>query len=118
MPDRYLTTALAPETPEDLNDLEELRTLVTLCRTHRRDIGERQIFVRIDDGPRVALRFGQSFTLEVKPGRHQLRANNTLFWRTVTFTSRPASTSSSCSSTRAGRSRTGSRRCWGRRRCF
>jgi hypothetical protein len=82
--DRQLT-ALAPETPEDLSDLEELRTLVTLCRTHRRDIGERQIFVRIDDGPRVALRFGQSFTLEIKPGRHQLRAHNTLFWRTVIF---------------------------------
>jgi len=82
--DRQLT-ALAPETPEDLSDLEELRTLVTLCRTHRRDIGERQIFVRIDDGPRVALRFGQSFTLEIKPGRHQLRAHNTLFWRKVIF---------------------------------
>jgi hypothetical protein len=81
---RHLT-ALAPETPEDLSDLEELRTLVTVCRTHRRDIGERQIFVRIDDGPQVALRFGQSFTLEIKPGRHQLRANNTLFWRKVTF---------------------------------
>lgn len=78
-------TALAPETPEDLSDLEELRTLVTLCRTHRRDIGQRQVFVRIDDGPQVALLFGQSFTLEITPGRHQLRANNTLFWKTVTF---------------------------------
>ena len=28
---------------------------------------------------------GQSFTLEIKPGRHQLRAHNTLFWRTVIF---------------------------------
>ena len=81
---RYLT-AIEPETPDDLGDLEELRTLVTVCRTHRRDIGQRQIFVQIDDGPRVALLFGQSFTLEVKPGCHQLRANNTLFWRTVTF---------------------------------
>jgi hypothetical protein len=76
---------LAPETPDDLGDLEELRTLVTCCRTHRRDIGQRQIFVKVDDGEQVALLFGQSFTLEVKPGRHQLRAHNTLFWRTVTF---------------------------------
>jgi len=81
---RYVT-AIEPETPDDLSDLEELRTLVTVCRTHRRDIGHRQIFVRIDGGPQVALRFGQSFTLEVQPGRHQLRAHNTLFWRTVTF---------------------------------
>lgn len=81
---RYVT-AIAPETPDDLSDLEELRTLVTVCRTHRRDIGQRQIFVRIDGGPQVALRFGQSFTLEIQPGRHQLRAHNTLFWRTVTF---------------------------------
>lgn len=76
---------LAPETPDDLGDLEELRTLVTCCRTHRRDIGQRQIFVKVDDGAQVALLFGQSFTLEVKPGSHKLRAHNTLFWRTVTF---------------------------------
>jgi hypothetical protein len=78
-------TALAPETPEDLTDLEELRTLVTLLRRHPRDIGQRQVFVRIDDGPRVALLFGQSLTVEVKPGTHRLRAHNTLMWKTVTF---------------------------------
>lgn len=81
---RHLT-ALEPETPDDQSDLEELRTLVTCCRTHRRDIGHRQILVQIDGGPQVALLFGQSFTLEIRPGRHQLRANNTLFWRKVTF---------------------------------
>jgi len=81
---RYVT-AIEPETPDDLGDLEELRTLITICRTHRRDIGQRQIFVRIDDGPRVSLLYGQSFTLEVKPGAHRLFAHNTLMWRTVTF---------------------------------
>jgi len=77
--------ALAPDAPIDVTDLEELRTLVTLTRRHPRDIGQRQVYVRMDDGPRVALLFGQSFTVEVRPGTHRLRAHNTLMWKTVTF---------------------------------
>jgi hypothetical protein len=77
--------SLSPEAPDDQHDLEELRTLVTLTRHHPRDIGQRHVYVRIDDGPRVALLFGQSFTVEVQPGTHRLRAHNTLMWRTLTF---------------------------------
>jgi len=80
-----IAAVVAPEAPDDVRDLEELRTLVTVARRHRRDIGQRQIFFRIDDGPRVTLVFGQSFTLEVRPGTHRLRAHNTLMWKTVIF---------------------------------
>jgi len=45
--------------------------------------------VRIDDGPTRRLRFGDACTEDVAPGPHQLRANNTLFWKRVPFTIEP-----------------------------
>jgi len=82
---RYPSPTLAPQAPDDLFELEELRTLVTFSRRHPRDIGQRQVYVRLDGGPSVALLYGQSVTLEVQPGAHCLRAHNTLMWRTENF---------------------------------
>jgi hypothetical protein len=83
---RRLSDALAgaPESTDDLHP--DLRTLVTLSREHPRDVGVRQVFVQLDDGPRTALRYGQSLTQAVEPGTHCLRAHNTLVRKTVTFT--------------------------------
>ena len=66
-----------------------MRTQVTLSRTDKADVGQREIFARIDDGPTCRLRFGDGYTEEVPPGPHQLRANNTLFWKRVNFTIEP-----------------------------
>jgi hypothetical protein len=33
--------------------------------------------------------FGEAFTLEVPPGQHVLKANNTLFWKRLPFTLEP-----------------------------
>ena len=52
---------VAPAAPLQL--LDDLRTLVTVCRTHERDIQIRQLYARIDRGPRVTLLYGESFTL-------------------------------------------------------
>lgn len=83
----YVRTAgrvtLAPVAPLAL--LDDLRTLVTVTRTHTTDIQIRQLYVRLDGGPRTALLYGESFTLEVQPGRHLLHVHNTLFWKRVTF---------------------------------
>lgn len=68
---------------------EDLRTFVTCCRTHRTDIGQRHVVVRLDGGPRVQLLFGESWTEEIQPGRHQLRVHNTLFWKNLCFTTEP-----------------------------
>jgi hypothetical protein len=68
---------------------EDLRTFVTYCRTHRTDIGQRQVVVRLDGGPPVTLRFGESWTEEIRPGRHHLRVHNTLFWKNLTFATEP-----------------------------
>jgi hypothetical protein len=59
---------------------------VTLSRHHPSDIGQRQVFARLDGGPRIALVYGDTFSAEVEPGRHHLRAHNTLFWKNIDFT--------------------------------
>jgi hypothetical protein len=87
MPTTHARTAgratLAPAAP--LHLLDDLRTLVTVTRTDQKDIQIRQVYVRLDGGRRVALLYGESFTLEVQPGRHRLDVHNTLFWKHVTF---------------------------------
>ena len=61
------------------------RARVTIHRTSDRDVKDRQLLISID-GTRVAtLLFGQTKTVEVDPGEHRLRVNNTLVWKTVTF---------------------------------
>lgn len=61
---------------------DDLRTSVTISRAHRSDVGERQVIVRLNDGPKAKLVFGDEFTIELPPGRHKLFVHNTLFWRT------------------------------------
>jgi hypothetical protein len=61
------------------------QTVVTISRQHDEDVRQRQILVRIDDGPVSTLMFGERVTLDVAPGAHTLRANNTLFWKTQPF---------------------------------
>ena len=64
---------------------DDLRSFVTLSRTHPTDIGERHVFVKLDDA-KVRLSYGDSFTAELKPGAHHLRAHNTLVWKNLKFT--------------------------------
>jgi hypothetical protein len=71
-------------------DVDDLRSTVTVGRTHQSDCGQRQIFARLDDLARVTLAFGESVTIEVLPGRHRLRVHNTLFWKTIDFAIEPA----------------------------
>src|SRR5262245_54828298 len=80
LPTRY---SAADEWPDDLDDL---RTVVTVSRSHPGDIQERHVIVRLDEHPKVKLAYGDSFTAEVEPGRHVLKAHNTLFWKNITFT--------------------------------
>lgn len=64
-------------------------TLVTVHRTSAADEGSRQIICSID-GVRVGqLLHGQRGTWEVLPGKHELRAYNTLVWKTVSFEVEP-----------------------------
>jgi len=67
---------------------DDLRSFVTLSRTHPTDVGERHVFVKLDD-TKVRLSYGDSFTAELKPGAHHLRAHNTLVWKNLKFTLEP-----------------------------
>jgi hypothetical protein len=55
---------------------------ITIRRDSPEDAGFREIFVSLDGKQLVMLRAGESFTTEVIPGHHRLRAHNTLFWKT------------------------------------
>jgi hypothetical protein len=72
-----------------LVEADDLRSQVTFSRTHPTDCGDRQIFVRLDDQPNIALLNGQFVTQDVQPGRHVLRVNNTLFWKKREFSIEP-----------------------------
>lgn len=64
-------------------------TQITVHRTSPEDVRDRQVIFSID-GERVAqLLYGQTFTREIPPGHHTLRANNTLVWRTLAFDAPP-----------------------------
>ena len=69
-----------------IDQLDDLRALVTISRLPPPDIGQRQVFLRLNQGKRVPLLFGESFTAEVRPGAHHLRVHNTLMWRNIHFT--------------------------------
>jgi hypothetical protein len=62
---------------------------ITICRQSSEDAGYREIFVSLDGEPIVMLQYGETFTCEVKPGPHKLRAHNTLFWKTLQIVLRP-----------------------------
>jgi hypothetical protein len=68
---------------------DDLRTSVTISRAHPTDIGQRQVIVRLDDGPRIKMVFGDEITVELQPARHKLFVHNTLFWKTTDFSIEP-----------------------------
>jgi hypothetical protein len=49
------------------------------------DVGERQIILSLDSEHWTTLLFGRAATREVAPGTHRLKADNTLFRKTVSF---------------------------------
>jgi len=72
---------LNPPEPQEA----DTQTRLTIHRTSEQDVKQRQVIFSLD-GQRIAeLVFGETFTCEIRPGSHSLRANNTLVWKTVKF---------------------------------
>jgi hypothetical protein len=84
---RQRVDVASPADPKD--ELDDLRTFVTISRTHKSDARQRQVIARLDGGDRITLLYGDSVTVEVPAGEHKLRAHNTLVWRTVKFAVEP-----------------------------
>jgi len=55
---------------------------ITIRRESPEDVGFREIFVSMDGEQIAILKPYETFSLEVTPGPHRLRAHNTLFWKT------------------------------------
>ena len=53
------------------------------------DVGDRQILLSVDSEHWTTLLFGQSASREIPPGSHRLKADNTLFRKTVPLEVRP-----------------------------
>jgi len=68
-----------------LDQAPDTATRLTIHRTSAQDVKERQVIVSLDGRRVVELLYGQTFTCEIAPGLHQLRAYNTLVWKTVEF---------------------------------
>jgi hypothetical protein len=62
---------------------------ITICRQSPQDAGYREIFVSIDGEQVAMLEYGETYSAEIKPGPHRLRAHNTLFWKTRQIVLRP-----------------------------
>ena len=66
---------------------------LVITRNHPEDIQDRPVYLWIDgekwDG---VLRYGKTFTRDLPPGHHKIKANNTLFSHTVEFDGTPGET--------------------------
>jgi hypothetical protein len=59
---------------------------ISVTRSAPEDVKVRQIYISIDGKTAAELLYGESFTSEIDAGEHRLRANNTLFWKTLDCT--------------------------------
>jgi len=87
----YVVVSDPEPTTEDLDgvvrDLEKSWTAtITVRRQSKEDVGYREIFVSLDGNTLGILRHGDAITHETTPGRHRLKARNTLFRKTLEFT--------------------------------
>jgi hypothetical protein len=62
---------------------------LTVDRMGTEDVGTRQVVLSLDGETMATLLFGQRTSREITPGRHRLRAHNTLVWKTVEFDAKP-----------------------------
>ena len=65
-------------------EMKNGRATITISRTAPEDVRVRQIYISVDGRTVTELLYGQSFTTDIEPGSHRLRANNTLVWKTIT----------------------------------
>jgi hypothetical protein len=62
---------------------------LTIYRTSADDEQSRQILCSVDGAYIGQLLFGEVLTREIPAGSHRLTANNTLYWKNLSFTAAP-----------------------------
>ncbi len=63
--------------------------MLTVRRTAGDDVQDRQVYLSLDGEEWATIYYGNELTREIAPGRHHLKANNTLVRRTVEFDVKP-----------------------------
>jgi hypothetical protein len=63
--------------------------MLTVRRTASEDVQDRQVYLSLDGEDWVTLHYGKEVTREIAPGRHTLKANNTLVRKSVVFDVKP-----------------------------
>ena len=63
--------------------MDQPEATITITRRASEDVRVRQIYIAVDGKPVAELFFGDTATVQVPAGRHRLRANNTLIWKTL-----------------------------------
>ena len=63
--------------------------MLTVRRTARDDVQDRQVYLTLDGEEWGTIFYGKEITREVAPGRHTLKANNTLVRKSVVFDVKP-----------------------------
>ena len=64
--------------------MEKPRTAtIEIFRDTQEDIQDRWVRLFVDDAPAEILRYGETFRREVAPGRHRIKAHNTLSTHTL-----------------------------------
>lgn len=66
-----------------------LSAQLTVSRTLSSDVGMREVYIYLDGRMIATLKNKQTVTREIPPGRHALRAHNTLVGKTIEFDARP-----------------------------
>jgi hypothetical protein len=62
---------------------------ITITRQAKDDVRVRQIYISVDGTTVAELLYGETATVQVPAGRHRLRANNTLVWKTLDVDLKP-----------------------------
>ena len=59
------------------------RAQLTISRNSSGDFQDRQVYLFVDEVPWGKVKYGRPVTREIEPGRHRIRAFNTLFSHTI-----------------------------------
>ena len=65
------------------------RAQLTISRNSNSDFQDRQVYLFVDDEAWGKVKYGRPVTREIEPGRHRIRAFNTLFSHTIEIDAGP-----------------------------
>ena len=78
------TDSGAARQPPKINNAQ-----LTITRNGAGDFQDRQVYLFVDDEPWGKVRYGKAISREIAPGRHRVRAFNTLFSHTIEVNALP-----------------------------